>query len=149
MIMQEDAASSAEKEVLLVSFQHAGDGQSVSGKWNLQGSIPLICFICAESVNRRGTSDAVMVVIGRRNHYAREDSIRKSIRSFHHLPDDLVAMMTAGHRCSAGKVMPVFNQVFIQLGTEMTGFSTDADACGNGAWPLFRYRYPLFGCRAG
>ena len=68
-----------------------------------------------------GTLDEVMQALS--DHYAREDAIMHSIRSAVAYPAVMAGMMIAVIIVLLVKVMPIFNQVFIQLGTEMTGIS--------------------------
>lgn len=68
-----------------------------------------------------GTLDEVMESL--KSHYEREDSINKSIRNSITYPMVMTAMMAVVIVILLVKVMPIFNQVFVQLGTEMTGFS--------------------------
>ena len=68
-----------------------------------------------------GTLDEVMQALS--DHYAREDAIMHSIRSAVAYPAVMAGMMIAVIIILLVKVMPIFNQVFIQLGTEMTGIS--------------------------
>ncbi len=120
-IMQEDASSPYEKEVLdalLKGMQETGSLYQAMESTELYPSYMLHMVQIGEET---GTLDAVMSSL--QNHYAREDSIRKSIRNSITYPMIMVAMMAIVIVVLLVKVMPVFNQVFIQLGTEMTGFS--------------------------
>ncbi len=121
MIMQEDAASSGEKEVLLALLSNMQETGSLYQAMESAGIYPSYMLHMVQIGEETGTLDAVMESL--QNHYAREDSIRKSIRSSITYPMIMVAMMTLVIVVLLVKVMPVFNQVFIQLGTEMTGFS--------------------------
>ena len=64
-------------------------------------------------------------------HYDREDSIAKSIRNAVTYPMIMIGMMLVVILVLLVKVMPIFNQVFVQLGTEMTGFSGALMHIGN------------------
>jgi type IV pilus assembly protein PilC len=68
-----------------------------------------------------GTLDRVMESLSR--YYDREDAIRRSVKSAVTYPLIMAAMMIVIILVLLVKVMPIFNQVFVQLGTEMTGFS--------------------------
>lgn len=57
------------------------------------------------------------------DHYEREDSISKGIRQAVTYPLLMAGLMVLVIVVLLIKVMPIFNQVFMQLGTEMTGFS--------------------------
>ncbi|MDD4200320.1 MAG: type II secretion system F family protein, partial [Eubacteriales bacterium] len=56
-------------------------------------------------------------------HYEREDQLARSIRNTITYPLIMAGMMVVVIIVLLVKVMPIFNQVFIQLGTQMTGFS--------------------------
>lgn len=128
-IMLEDAASSEEKEVLealLASMQETG---SLYQAMESTGLYPSYMLHMVQIGEETGTLDAVMESL--QNHYEREDSIRKSIRNSITYPMVMVAMMALVIIVLLVKVMPIFNQVFIQLGTEMTGVSRTLMNAGN------------------
>lgn len=128
-IMLEDAASSEEKEVLealLASMQETG---SLYQAMESSGIYPSYMLHMVQIGEETGTLDAVMTSL--QNHYEREDSIRKSIRNSITYPMVMVAMMALVIIVLLVKVMPIFNQVFIQLGTEMTGVSRTLMNAGN------------------
>ena len=77
-----------------------------------------------------GTLDDVMNSLS--NHYEREDSIKRSIRNAITYPAILAAMMIIVIIVLLVEVMPIFSQVYTQLGTEMTGFSKVLLDIGNG-----------------
>lgn len=57
------------------------------------------------------------------NYYEKEDSIAESIKNAITYPFIMIAMMIAVIFVLVSKVMPIFNQVFIELGSEMSGFA--------------------------
>ena len=57
------------------------------------------------------------------HYYEREESIADSIRNAVSYPFVMIGIMVVVIFVLLGKVMPIFNQVFIQLGSEMTGIS--------------------------
>ncbi len=120
-IMLEDAASSDEKsilEALLADMQETGSLYHAMESLNIYPSYLLHMVQIGEET---GTLDEVMQSL--QNHYEREDSINKSIRNSITYPMIMTGMMAVVIVVLLVKVMPIFNQVFIQLGTEMTGFS--------------------------
>lgn len=120
-IMLEDAASSDEKEVLeglLEGVQETGQLYQAMEKLEIYPSYMLHMVQIGEET---GTLDEVMEAL--QNHYEREDSIGRSIRNSVTYPLIMTGMMAVVIVVLLVKVMPIFNQVFIQLGTEMTGFS--------------------------
>lgn len=120
-IMLEDASSPYEKEVLEVLLADMQKTGSLYQAMESTGLYPPYMLHMVQIGEETGTLDAVMDSL--KNHYAREDSIHKSIRSSVTYPMIMVAMMAVVIIVLLVKVMPVFNQVFLQLGTEMTGFS--------------------------
>ncbi|MDD3142385.1 MAG: type II secretion system F family protein [Lachnospiraceae bacterium] len=68
-----------------------------------------------------GKLDEVMDALS--SHYSREESISKTVRNAVTYPLIMVGMMILVILVLVIKVMPVFNQVFIQLGRELNGFS--------------------------
>lgn len=120
-IMLEDAASSDEKsilEALLANMQETGSLYQALESLNIYPPYMLHMVQIGEET---GTLDEVMQSL--QNHYEREDSINKSIRNSITYPMIMTGMMAVVIIVLLVKVMPIFNQVFIQLGTEMTGFS--------------------------
>ena len=68
-----------------------------------------------------GTLDEVMEALSL--HYEREEALSCNMKNALIYPLIMAAMMVAVIILLLLKVMPIFNQVFLQLGTEMTGFS--------------------------
>lgn len=120
-IMLEDASSSDEQEILhalLENMQETGSFYKALKSVKIYPSYMLHMIQIGEET---GTLDEVMESL--KNHYEREDSINKSIRNSVTYPMIMTGMMAVVIVVLLVKVMPVFNQVFVQLGTEMTGFS--------------------------
>lgn len=121
IIMNEDSSSAEEKKVLeavISSMQETGNLYEALDSLKIFPSYMIHMVHIGEET---GTLDEVMVAL--QNHYEREDSIDKSIRSSVTYPMIMTGMMAVVIIVLLVKVMPIFNQVFIQLGTEMTGFS--------------------------
>ena len=68
-----------------------------------------------------GKLDEVMEALGK--HYTREDNISKIIKNALTYPIIMIVMMVLVIVILLVRVMPIFNQMFEQLGREMTGFS--------------------------
>ncbi|MCR1840149.1 type II secretion system F family protein [Murimonas intestini] len=75
----------------------------------------------AEIGESSGKLDEVMASLAK--YYEREENITKGIKNAVTYPFVMIAMMVVIILILIIKVMPIFNQVFIQLGSEMTGFS--------------------------
>lgn len=120
-IMLEDASAKDERiilEALLSNIQETGSFYEALKSVKIYPSYMLHMVQIGEET---GTLDEVMEAL--QNHYEREESIKKSIRNSITYPMIITAMMVIVIVVLLVKVMPIFNQVFIQLGSEMTGFS--------------------------
>lgn len=76
-----------------------------------------------------GNLDDVMQSLA--DYYEREDAISASIRNAVAYPFLMIGIMMLVIFVLLGKVMPIFNQVFIQLGSEMSGLSASLLHLGN------------------
>lgn len=128
-IMMEDAASPDEKEVLEALLENMKETGSFSQALESLNIYPSYMLHMAQIGEETGKLDEVMQAL--QNHYEREDSISKSIRNSITYPMTMTGMMAVVIVVLLVKVMPIFNQVFIQLGTEMTGFSRMLMDVGN------------------
>lgn len=68
-----------------------------------------------------GNTDKVLSALA--NHYEREHAIRRAIRSAVSYPMLMMTMMLVIIIVLVTKIMPIFERVFIQLGSTMEGFS--------------------------
>ena len=120
-IMLEDAAPGDERTVLEDLNSNMQETGSLFLALEHAGMFPSYMLHMVEIGEETGTLDEVMESL--QNHYEREEAISKSIRNSITYPMIMTGMMTVVVIVLLVKVMPIFNQVFIQLGTEMTGFS--------------------------
>lgn len=120
-IMLEDAAPGDEKNVLEKLLSDMQEHGSLSLALTDAKLFPSYLLHMAEIGEETGTLDEVMESL--QHHYEREDAVSKSIRNSVTYPMIMTGMMAVVVVVLLVKVMPIFNQVFIQLGTEMTGFS--------------------------
>lgn len=128
-IMLEDAASPEEKEVLEVLLAEMQESGSLCQALEKTDICPSYMLHMVQIGEETGTLDEVMEAL--KNHYEREESIRRSIRSSITYPLIMTGMMAAVIVVLLVKVLPIFNQVFIQLGSELTGFSRILMQTGN------------------
>lgn len=75
-----------------------------------------------------GTLEEVSASLGR--YYEREDDLRNGIRASLTYPSVMLAMLCAVLIVLAVKVMPVFDRVYQELGTEMSGLSRSVLTAG-------------------
>lgn len=120
-IMLEDASSPEEKNILDGLLSNIQESGSLYQAMQETGLFPAYMLHMIQIGEETGTLDEVMEAI--QIHYDREDSIHKTIRNAVTYPAVMTAMMIVVIVVLLVKVMPIFNQVFVQLGTEMTGFS--------------------------
>lgn len=128
-IMLEDASSGEEKEILQAILENIQETGSLYQALTNVGPFPSYMLHMIEIGEETGTLDEVMAALS--EHYDREDSISKSIKNAVTYPLIMAGMMVVVIIVLLVKVMPIFNQVFIQLGTEMTGFSRTLMNMGN------------------
>ena len=129
-IMLEDAQTLEEKELL----QNLHDTLMETGSFHqavLKCNVfPAYMLRMVELGECTGTLDSLMGHLN--THYNRESSIALSIRNAITYPLIMAGMMIVVIVVLLVKVMPIFNQVFIQLGTEMSGLSKTLMDIGNG-----------------
>lgn len=128
-IMLEDASSEEEKTVLQQILEHMQETGSMYQALSETELFPSYMTHMVEIGEETGTLDEVMEALS--NHYEQEEAIGKSIRSAVTYPLIMGGMMVVVILILLVKVMPIFNQVFVQLGTEMTGFSRMLMNLGN------------------
>lgn len=128
-IMLEDASSADEKQILEAILDHIQETGSMYQALKGTGLFPSYLLHMVQIGEETGTLDEVMTALS--EHYDREDSISKSIKNAVTYPLIMAGMMVVVIIVLLVKVMPIFNQVFIQLGTEMTGFSRTLMNLGN------------------
>ncbi|MCI6464676.1 MAG: type II secretion system F family protein [Faecalicatena sp.] len=128
-IMLEDASSADEKQILQAILENIQETGSLYQALEATGLFPAYMLHMVQIGEETGTLDEVMTALS--DHYDREDSIAKSIKNAITYPLIMAGMMVVVILVLLVKVMPIFNQVFIQLGTEMTGFSRTLMNLGN------------------
>ncbi len=120
-MMLEEAEAADEKELLQALLEHMQETGSLYRAMNSVKVYPPYMMNMVRIGEETGTLDEVMAAL--QNHYEREEAISRNIRNSVTYPMIMAGMMVVVIIVLLVKVMPVFNQVFIQLGTEMTGFS--------------------------
>lgn len=128
-IMLEDAGTPEEKKILECILSNMQDtGTFYQALYDI-GLFPDYMLNMIQIGEETGTLDEVMSALC--IHYDREDTISKTIKSAVTYPLIMGGMMVAVIVVLLVKVMPIFNQVFVQLGTEMTGISRTLMNVGN------------------
>lgn len=120
-IMLEDASSDEEKAVLHALLDDINENGSLSHALESTRLFPSYMIHMTAIGEETGTLDDVMDAL--QSHYEREADIAHTIKSAVTYPMIMIGMMVLVIVVLLVKVMPVFHQVFVQLGTEMTGVS--------------------------
>ncbi|MBQ7926896.1 MAG: type II secretion system F family protein [Lachnospiraceae bacterium] len=128
-IMLEDAVHQNDREFLQRVYQKLVETGSLCQAISSTGVFPPYMLQMLEIGEQTGNMDDCMEHLSQ--HYAREHSISQSLRHSIIYPFIMTGMMVVVIIVLLVKVMPIFNQVFIQLGTEMTGFSKTLMDIGN------------------
>lgn len=128
-MMQEESENEEEKQILLEISNHLEATGNLFQSLKETGLFPSYLLQMVKIGEETGKLDDVFSSLAQ--HYDREDSIRTSIRHALTYPLIMTAMMILVILVLLMKVMPIFNQVFIQLGSEMTGFAGLLVSLGN------------------
>lgn len=139
-IMREDAQTSAEEELLKAIYEKMQETGTLASALKETGVFPEYICKMIQIGEETGTLDDVLASLER--YYERQEAISRSIRSALTYPLIMVGMMALVIVVLLTRVMPVFQQVFRQLGMEMSGFSRGALLIGNA---LSRYAVVLTG----
>ena len=128
-LMLEDAASEDAKKILTPISQMCDMGEPFHKACEASGVFPKYALDMIEIGNTSGKLDDVLESLA--NHYSREEAVAQSIKSAVTYPFLIICMMLVVILVVVIKVLPIFKQVFEQLGTEMTGFSKGLLNFGN------------------
>lgn len=120
-IMLEETENASEKAILQTIYDTLLETGSFFKALEASSVFPPYLLHMADIGEQTGRLDDVMKSLA--EHYEREENISRSIRSAVTYPLIMICMMAAVILVLITKVMPIFNQVFAQLGQEMTGFS--------------------------
>lgn len=128
-ILLNDAETKESKEIMQTILDVCKTGESFSTALAQTNVFPGYVVNMIALGEESGILDNVLNSLA--TYYEREDSIAESIRSAVSYPFIMIGIMFLVIFVLLGKVMPIFNQVFIQLGSEMTGISSSLLNLGN------------------
>lgn len=120
-IMKEDAAAKEVSDILTAVSGRLEETGLLHEALSSSGVFPPYVIHMTEIGERSGTLDDVMASLSL--HYQREEAISKSVRDALIYPLVMLSMLLVVVVVLVVRVMPVFSQVFEQLGAEMTGIS--------------------------
>lgn len=129
-IMRDDAEEGEDKKILSEIAEQMEMQYPFSEALKSTGVFPSYFINMVEIGERTGNLDSVMRALEK--HYDREENIRRSTQNAVLYPLILSAMMIAVIVVLLVRVMPVFNDVFRGLGTEMTGLPAFLMSIGEG-----------------
>lgn len=124
-----DARNPQEEAILKVMYEEILDTGQFYPALQAAGVFPSYLLQMAEIGEETGTLDEVLEALSK--HYEREEAISQQVKSALTYPLIMIGMMFLIIIILMTKVMPIFNQVFKQLGREMTGFSKGVLMLGN------------------
>ncbi|MBC3797266.1 type II secretion system F family protein [Acetobacterium tundrae] len=128
-IMLEDATDGEGKDILNEIYRQLDLTSSLYLALSATHVFPKYVLDMTNLGETSGKLDEVMESLAL--YYQREENLSKGIKSAITYPLIMIGMMILVIVVLLVKVMPIFNQVFIQLGSEMTGFSKGILDFGN------------------
>lgn len=120
-ILREDACAPEDQELLDALYEHLERTGSLEEALRGTGVFPDYFVQAAALGEHSGTLDEVMDALA--GHYERQNTLTRSIRSALTYPLILLTMLSAVLLVLMTRVMPVFEELFSQLGVEITGIS--------------------------
>lgn len=120
-IMLDDSQNKDEQDFLKITLDTLNMTGSLYEALKDTGACPDYFLHMIQIGEQTGTLDDVMVSLS--DYYEKEASLSQTIRTAVSYPLMMIIMMIAVILILITKVMPVFNQVFHQLGSDMTGIS--------------------------
>lgn len=128
-LLMQDTQNDLEKALISEMYQTMLTGSSFADALAESGVFPTYLIHMVQIGDETGRLDDVMESLSA--HYNREETLSRNIRNSLSYPLIMIIMMLVVIVILITKVMPVFQQVFQQLGTEMTGLSRGILMIGN------------------
>ncbi|MEG2770081.1 MAG: type II secretion system F family protein [Oscillospiraceae bacterium] len=120
-IMHDDMDNAYSREILEGLISECEIGTSFATALHRSNVFPKYMQDMVEIGEMSGRLDDVLNSLS--EYYEREESISKSVKHAISYPLLMIAMMILVIGVLVVKVLPVFNSVFVQLGSQLTGFS--------------------------
>ncbi|SFB76042.1 type II secretion system F family protein [Butyrivibrio sp. YAB3001] len=128
-ILMQDTHDNSAKKLLDSISQVLLSGEQFHVALEMNGSFPDYLIHMVAIGEESGSLDTVMESLA--DYYEREENISSSIKSAVSYPLIMIFMMLVVVLVLITKVLPIFEQVFAQLGTNMSGFSQSLLNVGN------------------
>lgn len=120
-ILLSDTKDKSGQEIIKQILNSIEVGNHFSEALDSTGVFPDYVVNMVKIGEESGNTDDVMRALA--DYYDREQTIAESMKSALRYPLIMIGMMLVVIVVLITKVLPIFNQVFIQLGSEITGFS--------------------------
>lgn len=120
-ILLSDTKEKNSRNLLQAIIDAVDEGNSFTESLNAVGVFPDYVINTVRLGEQAGSLDEVMSSLA--GYYEREAQISESVRSAVAYPLVMIVMMLLVIIVLITKVLPIFNQVFVQLGSQMTGFA--------------------------
>ncbi len=120
-IMVEDTENAEGRAILQTALDHCELGEALTAGLAASGAFPRYLLDMAAIGEETGRLDEVMDALAA--YYEREEALHEAVRSAVRYPLVMIVMMVVVLGVLLVKVLPVFNEVFLQLGAEMSGIS--------------------------
>lgn len=139
-ILLSDTKDESTRQILQTLLKSSALGETFTTSVKSSGVFPDYVVNMISIGEETGRMDDVMQSLC--DYYEHEENISESIRNAITYPFIMIVMMLIIIAVIISEVLPLFNQVFIQLGTQMDGFSGSLLAIGEG---LRSYSLVFFG----
>ena len=128
-ILQSDAQSPEGKAIFDEILAVCRQGESFHKALEATNVFPDYCLHMIALGEESGNLDVCMLSLA--DYYEKEEAISHSIKDAVTYPFIMIAMMAAVIVVLVSRVMPIFEQVYVELGSEMTGFAASLLRIGN------------------
>ncbi len=129
MIMLKDCKTESGKELLQQIIKVCMQGESFHTALESTEVFPDYVINMVTLGEESGNLDSCMLSLA--DYYEKEESISESVRSALTYPIIMILMMLVVIVVLISKVMPIFQQVYVELGSEMTGFAASLLSIGS------------------
>lgn len=120
-ILLEDTPDKATKEILQTIYEPLENGYPFYEALKVSGVFPKYVLDMVEIGELSGNLDDILRSLN--HYYQREESIRQGIKSAITYPLIMVGIMLAVLFVLIAKVLPIFNQIYTELGSGLSGFA--------------------------
>ena len=139
-MLKEDETDKQRLEMLTKLFEQVDSGVSLHSAMEESQSFPKYVVDMIEIGEKTGRTEAVLKALS--EHYDRQEQISRSIKNAVVYPAVLMLMLLLVIIILITRVLPIFNDVFNQLGTQMSPVAISIMNFGNA---LSKYSFIIFG----